>query len=95
MIHIKNFDSSFLKIDKKSYKNIGIYYIGYITKKSEYVISTVNPLYLIINKIDGFIEEKEDKFSLKTRHIFKSCNIYLKPERFRKSNFTLSKLKSE
>ena len=30
--------------------------------------------------------------SLKTRHIFKSCNIYLKPERFRKSKFTLSKV---
>ena len=32
---------------------------------------------------------------LKTRHIFESCNIYLKPERFRKSKFTLSKIKSE
>ena len=27
MISIKNFDSSLLNIDKKSYKNIGIYYI--------------------------------------------------------------------
>ena len=34
MINIKDFDSSQLKIDKKSYKNIGIYYIGYITIKS-------------------------------------------------------------
>ena len=32
---------------------------------------------------------------LKTRHIFKSCNIYLKPERYRKSKFTLSNVKSE
>ena len=32
---------------------------------------------------------------LKIRYIFKSCNIYLKPERFRKSKFTLSKVKSE
>ena len=32
---------------------------------------------------------------LKTRHIFKSCNIYLKSEHFRKSRFTLSKVKSE
>ena len=29
---------------------------------------------------------------LKIRYIFKSCNIYLKPERFRKSKFTLSKV---
>ena len=33
MINIENFDSSLLKIDKKSYKNIGTYYIGYITIK--------------------------------------------------------------
>ena len=31
IINIKDFDSSLLKIDKKSYKNIGIYYIGCIT----------------------------------------------------------------
>ena len=28
-------------------------------------------------------------------HIFKNCNIYLKPERFRKSKFTLSKVTLE
>ena len=33
MINIEDFDSSLLKIDKKSYKNIDIYYIGYITRK--------------------------------------------------------------
>ena len=50
MINIKEFDSSQLKIDKKSYKNIGIYYIGYITIKSisDYEnINSVNPLHLI------------------------------------------------
>ena len=31
MINLKNFDSNLLKIDKKSYKSIDIYYIGYIT----------------------------------------------------------------
>ena len=31
MINIKEFDRSLIKIDKKSYKNIGIYYIGYIS----------------------------------------------------------------
>ena len=30
----KNFQSNFLKIDKKSYKEIDIYYIGYITIKT-------------------------------------------------------------
>ena len=33
IINIKNFDSNLLKKDKKSYKNIDIYYIGYITIK--------------------------------------------------------------
>ena len=50
MINIKDFNPSLMKIDKKSYKNIGIYYIGYITMKdSDHVkINSVNPLYLII-----------------------------------------------
>ena len=34
MINIKNFDSNLLKIDKTSYKNIDIYYIGEITMKN-------------------------------------------------------------
>ena len=33
MINITNFDPNLLKIDKKSYKNIDIYYIGYISMK--------------------------------------------------------------
>ena len=32
-INIKNFNSNLLKIDKKSYKDIDIYYIEYITIK--------------------------------------------------------------
>ena len=60
MIIIKNFDSNLLKIDKKSYKNIDTYYSGYITMKdSDYVkINSVNPLYLIIDKVDGYTEKK-------------------------------------
>ena len=30
-INLKNYESKLLKIDKKSYKNTGIYNIGYIT----------------------------------------------------------------
>ena len=61
MISIKDFDSDLLKIDKRSYKYIDIYYIGYITMKdSDYVkTNSVNPLYLIIDKADGCIEEKK------------------------------------
>ena len=60
MINIKKFASSLLKIDKKSYKNIDIYYIGDIPMKhSKYMnIRSVNPLYLIIDEVDGSIDEK-------------------------------------
>ena len=61
MINIKNFDPILLKIDRKSQKNIGIYNIGYITiKKTDDCenIYSVNPLYLLINHADGYIEEK-------------------------------------
>ena len=43
--------------------NLGIYYIVYVTKKPEWNVNSVNPLYLMINRIDGFIEEKNrDKY---------------------------------
>ena len=61
IINIKNFESILLKIDKKSYKNIGIYNIGYITIKKiddcENIYS-VNPLYLLINHASGYIDEE-------------------------------------
>ena len=59
MINIKSFDSNRIKIDKTSYKNILIYYIEYITIKNLSYVKTnnVNLLYLIINKIDEYIEE--------------------------------------
>ena len=58
LINIKDLDPKLLKLDKKSYKNIDIYYIGCITKKDEYKINSVNPLYWLVHRIDGFIEEK-------------------------------------
>ena len=64
MINITNFDPNLLKIDKKSYKNIDIYYIAYITVKySDYVkINSANPLHLIISKVDGYVKEKNGVF---------------------------------
>ena len=55
-VNIKDFDSNLLKLDKKSFKNIAIYYIGYITKKDKYKINSVNPLYLLVHEKDGFSE---------------------------------------
>ena len=55
-INIKNFNPELFKLDKKSSLGANIYYISYVTKKPEYNINSVNPLYLVIDKIDGFIE---------------------------------------
>ena len=61
MIDIKKFDPDLSKINKKSYKDIGIYMIGYITIKKidDYEnIYRVNPLYLTIAHASGYIEGK-------------------------------------
>ena len=58
---LKHFDTNFLKIDKTNYKEINIYYVGYIkiTEIGEYkTIYNVNPLYLRINHASRYIEEQ-------------------------------------
>ena len=50
-----------LKVDKKDYNEIDIYYIGYVTVKkiAKYNnINSVNPLYLMINEMIVHFEEK-------------------------------------
>ena len=61
IIDLENFDAKLLKIDKKSYKDIGIYNIGYDKKKKIgdcMNINSINPLYLNITHSNGYIEEK-------------------------------------
>ena len=62
IINLKHFESKLLKIDKKHYKNIDIYYIEYFTIKKiddcENIYS-VNPLYLLIAHANRYIEEKD------------------------------------
>ena len=61
MISTKNFQSNLLKIDKKSYKDLDIYHIGFITikKDGDYEnIHSVNPLCLIIHSATGYFKEK-------------------------------------
>ena len=48
IIDLKNFDARLLKIDKKSYKGIGIYNIRYITKKKLMIVKTLLVLVLCI-----------------------------------------------
>ena len=61
MINLKNFEPNLLRIDRKSYKNIGIYNIGYIKiKKIDdcETIYSVNPLCLFVNHANLYTEEK-------------------------------------
>ena len=60
-INLKDFDARLLKVDKKDYNEIDIYYIGYVTVKKIANcnnINSVNPLYLMINEMIGHFEEK-------------------------------------
>ena len=56
IIELENFDSSLFKIDKKSYKDIGIYNIGYITIKKigdcENITMLILYIYVLITQVD-------------------------------------------
>ena len=58
MINIKDFDRRLLKLDKETSMNLGTLVTS--QQKLDYKINSVNPLYLMINRIDGFIEEKNE-----------------------------------
>ena len=63
IIDLESFKSNLLKIDKKSYKDIGIYNIGYIAIKKigDYKnVYSLNPLYLHITHASGYIEEENE-----------------------------------
>ena len=59
LINLSNFSVN-LKLDKKKWKDIDIYYIGYVDKNKpeDWKVNSVNPLYLIINKVFCFVGEK-------------------------------------
>ena len=61
MIDLEDFESNLLKIDKKYYKGIDVYYIWYIRiKKIDDCenIHSANSLYLLVNHASGYAEEK-------------------------------------
>ena len=60
LINLKDFDPRLLKLDKMSSVDVDIYYTGYITKKVEYNINSVNPLYLLLKKQMGLSKKKKE-----------------------------------
>ena len=75
MINIKYFDPNLLKLDKNTSKDIAIFYTGYVTKKDEHKINSVNPLYLLVHRIDDFIEEKEGSKYLNIASIDRNSEV--------------------
>ena len=87
ILSVENFDPNDIKIDEKSYKNFLINYIGYVTIKIHLKISSVNPLYLMFNKMNGYFDEVNgnkyltlvptNKAKKKLKNM-KSCGLKLK-----------------
>ena len=88
LIDLKDFDAEFLKIDKKLYKNIDIYYIGYspFIKIGDYWSNfTKNPWYLDIAHASRYIEcnsieEKNRNKYLVLDDIDENKEVFLKNE---------------
>ena len=63
IINFDKFDESKIRVDKKDFNGIDIYYLGYVHKKkiSECnVINNINPFYLKIADIKGQFEKGKD-----------------------------------
>ena len=85
-VNMQNFNPNNFKIDEKSYENIFIYYIGYVTIKGYVKIYSV-PLYLIFRNLNGYFEEinkskyltlvptNESKEKIKSK--MKNCGVKL------------------
>ena len=61
IIYIDNFNPNLLKVDKKTFLDYNVCNISYVTKKPEYNINSLNPLYLCISYLKGFIDELDGK----------------------------------
>ena len=59
-INLKDFDTRLLKVDKKDYNKIDIYYTGHMTFKKIANCNRVNTLYLMIHEMIGHFEEKNE-----------------------------------
>ena len=57
IINIESFNPNNIKIDENSYKNILIYYIGYVTIKEYVKICSVNPSYFMFIYVNRQFEK--------------------------------------
>ena len=86
-IDLKDFDVRLLKVDKKDYKEIDIYYIGYVSVEKIANcnnINSVNPLYLMINEMVGHFEEKNENKYLALDDVDEKKEFQKNMKKFRK-----------
>ena len=96
MIDILNFNRSNLKLDKKDWKDLTVYYINYINRNKKSVDST-NQLYLSINKASGYVSEengnkfltlnKEGPLSKKYNSVFSAIKDFIASKEGKDINF--------
>ena len=57
LVDISKFDPHDLKLDKKKWKDLDIYYINYVNKNKS-IADNLGPLYFLINKVFGYLSEE-------------------------------------
>ena len=81
LINILGFEASNLKLDKNATSidpNLVVYFIGYVDKKPEWNVNSVNPLYLIVNRFYGHIQERNGFKYLIISDISKNNDVFKK-----------------
>ena len=66
LVDISKFDPHDLKLDKKKWKDLDIYYINYVNKNKS-IVDNVGLLYLLINKVFGYLSEENGERFLTIR----------------------------
>ena len=73
IVYVNDFDVNSLEIIKRESRiGANIYYIGYVLEPN-YDYNTINPLYFVINRLIGYIEEiqgSSDKYLVVTKSIY-------------------------
>ena len=77
LISFWNFGERNLKLNKKSWKDFDIYYLGYVDKKPEWHVNSLNQLYFIVNRVYGMIFKEN---GTKYLSIHKPENVFKKFE---------------
>ena len=97
LINALNFGPNNLKLDKKAWKDVDIYYIGYIDKNKpeDWRINSANPLYLMLNKVFCIVGEENNVKYLKieTNHCDPVLNKW--NQVFDSNNYHIKKISNE